>query len=558
MDWIYKHLKLNNKRLCMLLTALCILIAYVKLTIQAENNDDPGMMMYISGFYSGKPGILPYIMGAPYTFIISRLYMLTTAVPWYGISFIIINTLAVLTILEKILRSKCTFKRYIFFMCLFIALFLYQLVDLQFTKVAGLAGCAAVILLYDDNIGLIKTRDIVLAAVFAFLSFNIRYQCGYVAIVIMIYMALCNLILSKKWNKKQVLGIVVCIFTVVLSYIANRCYVNNTGWKQYEQLNSQRSLFMDTEKIPFENNESLYENVGWDEDIYYLITHWNFMVDEASQDAFETINNANSGNTIMNRLNIKVLYSSALEFVNSLRIESFFFLLWFILLAIILTLEIKDKGFRLKYVLEAIGYFCLAIGLVFYLLLYGRYNSRTIIMILNLCLVPSIYTLIIMPERKMSNGIGKWITHISFACIMILAMVNGTKKLSSRSEYTYEKWDSVFAYVTDHRENIYVGDYSMTDVCDLFKTFTNDTAPTNYFFWGGWLAESPFDHEHMSYNNLEHLTLEDMLDSNHFFVGNEYYIEKLLNYYQKRHGDVEVHTYYEGEDYIVYGFRKKE
>ena len=44
----------------LLLTSFVLILTYIVFGVQAENNDDPGMMQYISGFLTGKPDILPY------------------------------------------------------------------------------------------------------------------------------------------------------------------------------------------------------------------------------------------------------------------------------------------------------------------------------------------------------------------------------------------------------------------------------------------------------------------------------------------------------------------
>lgn len=542
----------------LVLTSIFIILTYIVFKVQAENNDDPGMMQYISGFLTGKPDILPYIMGMPYTYLISRLYLLSTEIPWYGLAYVLINTGAVLVICHRFIRKNCTKENYFCFLCIYISFFVYQLTNVQFTMVAGLAGTAAVVIVYDiDEEKKIRISDIVLAVIFSFLSYNIRYQCGLVALGVMIYCVLGNGILLKKWNKKQIICLLSCIGIMVISALSNEIYVNNTDWKEYVDLNSERSLYMDLAVIKYDEDEELYNSIGWDEDIFYLTTHWCFMDDSASRENFAILNLENKKRMADNvesvGQRIWKFLSDIVEFTRTLKWQIAILVGWllWILADLLYSIHSKEPE-NIRRLIYSIGFYGIAAALIMYLIFFGRYNSRTVIMILSSCMIPgfilsSINLKNIYKKQKMLSIM------LSFGLIILVA--GGLCKQKWRTIYTYDTWDSVYDYVLKHKDCIYIGDGSMILPADLFKTFTAEEQPTNYSFWGGWLADSPMAANFLETNELQDLTLEDMLDDNKFFIGDAVYVDYLLSYYNKRYDNVEAEIYYETDQFAVYGFR---
>lgn len=547
-----------TERHYLVMTSIFIILTYIVFGVQAENNDDPGMMQYISGFLTGKPDILPYIMGMPYTYLISRLYLFSTAIPWYGVAYVLINTGAVLIICDIFMRNNCMRRNYFYFLCIYISFFVYQLTNIQFTMVAGLAGTAAIMIVYDmGEKEKIRIVDIVLVIIFSFLSYNIRYQCGLIALCVMIYSVLGKGILLKKWNKKQIICLLSCIGVMAISAISNKIYVNNTDWKEYVELNSERSLYMDLPVIKYDEDEELYNSLGWDEDIFYLTTHWCFMDDSANRENFAILNLENrkrmADNTIPIGDKMWKLITDIVEFARTLQWQTAILVGWLLwILADLLHSIHGKKPENIGRLIYSIGFYIIAVALIMYLIIFGRYNSRTVIMVLSCCLIPSFRLFSI--NRQNTYKKEKIVTIMLFLGVVIL-VTSGLGKQRHRNVYTYDMWSNVYDYVLKHKECIYIGDGFMTLPNDLFRTFTTEEQPTNYSFWGGWLADSPMAANFLETNDLQDLNLEDMLDDNKYFIGDTVYMDYLLSYYRKRFGDVKAEIYYETDQFIVYGFR---
>jgi len=65
-------------------------------------NDDVGNLLVLSGGYSGMPDFKVYVMGPINGLLISSLYRMTTALPWYPINLIAIPLLSALLLLKEL------------------------------------------------------------------------------------------------------------------------------------------------------------------------------------------------------------------------------------------------------------------------------------------------------------------------------------------------------------------------------------------------------------------------------------------------------------------------
>lgn len=545
-----------------IITAFIVIFTYLIFPVQAESNDDTSIMNYISGFYTGRPGILPYIMGTPYTFIISRLYMFNSQVPWYGLTFVVISLSAVLVILKVFLsNNKFSFVGYLCFVGIYFSILLYEIVQIQFTMVAGLAGAACVMMMifipqYEGNIIKDKMWHYMIMLLFMFFSFNIRYQCGYITLIFLTYIVIANGILLRTWNKNQIIALIFCFVIVLLSLICNKCYVANTGWKEYEKLNSERSLFMDTEHLPYEDYAEMYQSLGWDEVTYSLISHWCFMTEEASYEDFKSINAARldaDSPKLSSKNEIRNLLQDCIEFVSRQTMEVKLLIGEIVLLVgcfVHLYRGKKLNSYYLKLWIYVAGFVAIQIFLILYLINWGRYSTRVLLMIYSLSFIPLLYFVCSILRDKRNYM-------FLLVIVLLLLSITGIQKVKERWINDYSLWDKVDEYVMEHRENIYVGDGSMTSPRRLFISFHMGDTPINYFFWGGWFRESPFDDTHMDSNGIKELYLDDMLYENRFFIGDEKNKELLEHYYHNKDESITSRVYYETERFIVYGFRKQ-
>ena len=131
---------------------------------------------------------------------------------------------------------------------------------------------------------------------------TIRYRSGIVGIVFTCAIAavfLARLICEKigkvdvgahrsTWKRSLILCLVpICSAALALGGQAMHLRAYDTEeWRAFDQLNRARSAFMDYPHDQFEDNPTLYEEVGWDEHLAGLVHSWFFMDRRVTEEAF--------------------------------------------------------------------------------------------------------------------------------------------------------------------------------------------------------------------------------------------------------------------------------
>lgn len=112
-------------------------------------NDDVFMSMIAAGvpMVSIQPYVNLLFIHPFYGWFISHLYMWEPEIPWYGISFILIVGLSLVTLNYSILRIRRQLNFSLVVICATIGTLLPSLWHLQYTIIAGLATIAGAILL---------------------------------------------------------------------------------------------------------------------------------------------------------------------------------------------------------------------------------------------------------------------------------------------------------------------------------------------------------------------------------------------------------------------------
>ena len=118
------------------LAALWIFLIYHFTGIFFETNDDRIITEILSGSMTGSPEAHTYYVDYILGFLLSSLYNMTTAIPWYGGMLVLFQFLCCFFITDAFL-SRCHHKRDRFFALVFIALIfaseLYIIASIQYT-----------------------------------------------------------------------------------------------------------------------------------------------------------------------------------------------------------------------------------------------------------------------------------------------------------------------------------------------------------------------------------------------------------------------------------------
>lgn len=537
-------------------TIIVMIVVYLMFPLQFETHDDPQIMNYISGLYSGEPGAMPFYMQVPYSFLIAMLYRITTQISWYSIAFLVINAAAIVAISRVMVRENDAAIKYLAFLGVVEALYLCNLVNVQYTTVSGFAGAAAVALIYsiDSKANLAEIKwQILSAAIFIFLGYNIRNQSISVLVVVIGCIVFGNKVILRNSIRNQLAACLVCLGVVALSYGCNTLYTSGTEWEDYAALQVARGGYMDYERPPYEEAVEAYEAIGWDASATEIIRNWCFRLDEANTEDFAELNTLIRAETVRDK--IVAFGSNILTYMTNQRREVVFMgieLLW--LLCLWIPALMKRDEQRLRTCIYLTGLWILQAAFIGYLVWGGRYKERAMYMTFFICSTPIFKELLdAMFDRQEQRAIVQYLPIILLGMLVYM----GYTRVSWRTLWSYESIDEAEAYVREHPENIYMGDIALAHEQRMFRSFNEDTLLTNLFWWGSWLEGSGFDHDQLRLNGFVQLDLQDMLQDGYYYIGenSETNTTDLLDdYYSARYNNVTCEVVYQTENIIVYNY----
>ena len=246
------------------LAALWIFLIYHFTGIFFETNDDRIITEIFSGSMTGSPEAHTYYVDYILGFLLSSLYSMTTAIPWYGGMLVLFQFLCCFFIADTFL-SRCHHKRDCFFALLFIALIfaseLYIIASIQYTSTAAMLAITGYLcfLLYPEG----KSRC-ALFFLLELLSFLLRSNAmlmiqpmGFI-VLFGFYFSENRLYLLPVSFKKDYLAKYRPLFhasatLLTILIIGKSSYLtfhSSPGWKEYEKVNDGVTEITDYAAIP--------------------------------------------------------------------------------------------------------------------------------------------------------------------------------------------------------------------------------------------------------------------------------------------------------------------
>ena len=233
------------------ITLVFYVFLYIKHNLIYGINDDWTLYMVISGSYLGTPEPRVNYMLYPLAWILSKLYSITTKIPWYGLMLHGSVALCGMGIfLGAFKRCKIFLNRMIVSSLMLIIFYISNirmLVAIQYTQVAAICGATAVFwFLIADT----KEKEWkgylfqnIPTIIFATLSLNIRENAAYMCL------PMAGMIFIGKWyleDKKISKEIVIKYagFIVVLlaamggTIVCHKIAYSSPEWKEYVKVNN--------------------------------------------------------------------------------------------------------------------------------------------------------------------------------------------------------------------------------------------------------------------------------------------------------------------------------
>ena len=293
-----------------------------------ETNDDIVFAEFGSGLRGVKTPRLVfqnYILGLVYRL----LYQVTGRLPWYTIVQYAVLVAAFSAVTYVFMnRLKGYWGLYLSFILLWV--FGYEsYIHIQFTKTAGIAAAAAVLLLF---------------------IFTLKKRFP-----------------GKEWKR---FGLCAGIFGMLLLAVfavdcTDRLMYKNPQWQEYQRFNNLRSELLDYGFPDYESNQTLYQELGISREAYELYRTWNFNdPDKFTTEVMEKLAEQKPEKILSG----KVIHSFVKRFPGDVLQQKAF---WIVLLLFVLWLFFGKKGYAAWFGLA--GELCMLGGLNFYLYFQGRY-----------------------------------------------------------------------------------------------------------------------------------------------------------------------------------------
>lgn len=494
--------------LSMLTVAALLGVLWACFRIRFEVADDAEYMAYVAGFRTGTPTPSMLYCGYLWGLILSTLYRITGAVPWYTIAFMTLIYASLVAISKSMLKSaqRARFPLWLA-LCLFVALFIgvfsLYLVALQFTVVAAFCGAGALSLLltaYEKDAKGQRTADMVFAALMMLFCFNIRAEIGYIALLLLVCSFVLRLLLDKGRWRGLALYMTVLAAVCGLSLGATRLYESGPEWKAYHAYKDARTQYTDFSHLPFEEYPEVYADVGWDEALYRLVDHWFFMDERVNTGSFQKLNDARDAYTVRAPLlqRFKTAATNARPMIGN---PYCLFLAACLALICIACFVFLWRGTKDRWLsLLPLGYGLAAAALLLYTLMAynGWLPQRVYAAMLFMAIVCAAVLLPYTYGALRSDGKER-ARHAWICCVIIAACIGLCGSIICVKKLGPPKWDQAHettagpakeAYAVAHHENIYVYDASLLGTGDPFCTYT-DIKPNNLIYWGGTAMFSP-------------------------------------------------------------------
>ena len=520
--------------------------------------DDARLLYVYAGYASGTPEGVYLFSNALWGSLLSTLYSVAPAVPWYALyhfsSILILSTVLVYCLLSWGIRdAKLLFSAVLLYVAFFFSSFVVPSTLLHFETASCMYGVAGNILLLLTNFRLrSKWAPLRIGAALALLLLCYLQEKNTFYVEACLFVAIVLFKLLSAWlgepagqSRKgafrhaatcSAIAGAVLVLGVAFSSVANGEMRDDAGWQAYEEYNPYRVAFWDYPHATYDDDPELFESLGWDESFYELVTAKMYFMDERfSVDALSQIVEPfnrdlpaiTSESVSSARQTIKALSDAEpTSVVQVLFVVS-------ILLYLVALVLMRWRTASLVQKLCALFFGCwmlLALFLIVYLALRGRLPLRAweVVAIPTVSLGIVVLTIFwdeagVQAEKR--AGSRKALPALAVAaavCAMLSMAVFGSDFGNYKSDIVWrhnlnESVEEVEEYAASHPNDVLITDINYQN----YNPFSQKRVkPTNVITWGSSYLFTPVYYEQLEANGLDSLLSPDFSHGRIYYVSN--------------------------------------
>ncbi|PLX98717.1 MAG: hypothetical protein C0623_11995 [Desulfuromonas sp.] len=259
-----------------------IIIVLVFITPIFETNDDASFMLMLSGkVLSGTPEPQVYFINIVLSTILASLYRLAPDFQWYGYFHLIILFICVWAISFSVLSRRMSVATYSLLGFFLLNVFMVNLLFLQFTRTAYIAGQAgillAIIIFSESKVQTSKTFPfLVISGFLLLISLTLRIESFALAILLNI-----PILFFLKIDKKKIRSMLVFSTTFILLattlWLTHQYHYNQNGWGKFSELNKAKSSFNEDRWSKIDANQNILNKIGWSKNDFYFLWNWGYV-----------------------------------------------------------------------------------------------------------------------------------------------------------------------------------------------------------------------------------------------------------------------------------------
>lgn len=250
-----------------------------------ETNDDLELCNIVNGMkgvYDAHMVYSNYVLGL----ILSMLYRIKQSIPWYTLfqyGVLFVSFAAITHVLWEKSKGIC----FALFSSAGIVYFSWEgYIQLQYTKTAGIASVAGVVLIFyalrEERTG---KWPVILGFALSAMGFMYRRWQFVAELPLMAGIGVSELLrmrhLEKPLCRERVLAYVKTFGALMLMvgvlYGADYCAYQSEEWQEYLEYNRVRTILFDYGFPQYENYEEQYQELDLDRNAYELMRSWNHM-----------------------------------------------------------------------------------------------------------------------------------------------------------------------------------------------------------------------------------------------------------------------------------------
>ena len=264
----------------MMLSAVLFLIIYKFIPIVYSTNDDRMIAEIISGQFTGTPEGYAIQMTYGFTWLLSRLYVLTRSLNWYGIILIAMQIFSFGTILYRLQSFSKDWRKKLLLvisaMAVFTAVWLKVYVQMTYTTTAAFVGMAAIFWYATSKT---EWKNLLMVGLLANIAFSIRPNVFYMLLPATGLVYLWKLIGKKELKPLTITAPFMILAVTACLFFVNASAYQQEGWKEFMEFFQDRTDIYDFYDLTaYEECPELYEPYGVDETEYDMIRVYNYTV----------------------------------------------------------------------------------------------------------------------------------------------------------------------------------------------------------------------------------------------------------------------------------------